>query len=188
MLSPRAGQGPPTEMSTLRFHPLVQWLREAPTPLIPASLSPGFCTCAPASCPHHVPWKVPRDPQFARGLICFVTEPATAGIRPSKVHSTGFSTLLRILGGSPWVSHSFMEYLPHTRPYTRNSGHCRGRAHRLSEQICNNCLRDFPGCPVVKALNFHCRGCGFEPWSGNKYPTCCVSRPKEINKQNSVSN
>ena len=26
---------------------------------------------------------------------------------------------------------------------------------------------DFPGCPVVKTLCFQCRGCGFNPWSGN---------------------
>ena len=27
-------------------------------------------------------------------------------------------------------------------------------------------LRDFSGGPVVKTLHFHCRGCGFDPWSG----------------------
>ena len=27
--------------------------------------------------------------------------------------------------------------------------------------------RTFPGGPVVKTLNFLCRGCGFDPWSGN---------------------
>ena len=27
--------------------------------------------------------------------------------------------------------------------------------------------RDFPGGPVVKTLCFECRGCGFNPWSGN---------------------
>ena len=27
--------------------------------------------------------------------------------------------------------------------------------------------RDFPGGPVVKTLRFHCRGHGFDPWSGN---------------------
>ena len=27
--------------------------------------------------------------------------------------------------------------------------------------------RDFPGGPVVKTLHFHCRGYGFDPWSGN---------------------
>ena len=26
---------------------------------------------------------------------------------------------------------------------------------------------DFPGGPVVKTLCFHCRGCGFNPSSGN---------------------
>ena len=27
--------------------------------------------------------------------------------------------------------------------------------------------REFPGNPVLKTLHFHCRGCGFDPWSGN---------------------
>ena len=26
---------------------------------------------------------------------------------------------------------------------------------------------DFPGGPVVKSSHFHCRGCRFDPWSGN---------------------
>ena len=26
---------------------------------------------------------------------------------------------------------------------------------------------DFPGSPVVKTPCFHCRGHGFDPWSGN---------------------
>ena len=26
---------------------------------------------------------------------------------------------------------------------------------------------DFPGGPVVKTPSFHCRGLGFDPWSGN---------------------
>ena len=35
--------------------------------------------------------------------------------------------------------------------------------------------RDFPGGSVVKMLRFHCRGRGFDPWSG-KIPhaaQCC---------------
>ena len=27
--------------------------------------------------------------------------------------------------------------------------------------------RDFPGGPVLRTLHFHCRGHGFDPWSGN---------------------
>ena len=27
--------------------------------------------------------------------------------------------------------------------------------------------QDFPGGPVVKTPHFHCRGCRFDPWSGN---------------------
>ena len=26
---------------------------------------------------------------------------------------------------------------------------------------------EFPGSPVLKAPHFHCRGHGFDPWSGN---------------------
>ena len=28
-------------------------------------------------------------------------------------------------------------------------------------------LKEFPGGPVVRALHFHCRGRGFNLWSGN---------------------
>ena len=28
-------------------------------------------------------------------------------------------------------------------------------------------LGDFPGSPVVKTQHFQCRGCRFDPWSGN---------------------
>ena len=28
-------------------------------------------------------------------------------------------------------------------------------------------MRDFPGGPVVKTPRVHCRGHGFNPWSGN---------------------
>ena len=31
----------------------------------------------------------------------------------------------------------------------------------------NKCWWDFPGGPVVKTPCFHCRGHGFNPWSGN---------------------
>ena len=27
--------------------------------------------------------------------------------------------------------------------------------------------REFPGSPVVRTQNFHCRGQGLDPWSGN---------------------
>ena len=28
-------------------------------------------------------------------------------------------------------------------------------------------MRDFPGSPVDKTVHFHCKGPGFDPWSGN---------------------
>ena len=37
---------------------------------------------------------------------------------------------------------------------------------------------DFPRGPVVKTLCFHCRGCGFDPCSGNQDPTCHVAENK----------
>ena len=40
----------------------------------------------------------------------------------------------------------------------------------LRESLINH-ARDFPGGPVVVPLQ--CRGCGFDPWSGNYDPTCC---------------
>ena len=41
----------------------------------------------------------------------------------------------------------------------------------------HRCLRDgvsrgFPGDPEVMTLSFHCKGCGFNPWSGNVDPAC----------------
>ena len=35
------------------------------------------------------------------------------------------------------------------------------------EVVIQSEVRDVPGGPVVKALRFHCRGHGFDLWSGN---------------------
>ena len=35
---------------------------------------------------------------------------------------------------------------------------------------------DFPGGLVVKALPFQCKGCGFNPWSRNEDPICCMTK------------
>ena len=40
---------------------------------------------------------------------------------------------------------------------------------------------DFPDGLVVKTLCFCCRGCGFDPWSDNWGPACCVVQPKKKN-------
>ena len=34
-------------------------------------------------------------------------------------------------------------------------------------------MGNFPGGPVVKNLLASAGGCGFDPWSGDKDPTCC---------------
>ena len=39
-------------------------------------------------------------------------------------------------------------------------------------QIVKMVDRDFPGGPVVKSPNFHCREHGFNPWLGKEGPTC----------------
>ena len=45
--------------------------------------------------------------------------------------------------------------------------------HRLSFK---NGVRDFPGGPMVKALQ--CRGRQFNPWPGNYDPTSHATEPK----------
>ena len=37
-------------------------------------------------------------------------------------------------------------------------------------------IRDFPGGPVARALCSHCRGPGFDPWSGNWIPHVVTKR------------
>ena len=49
-------------------------------------------------------------------------------------------------------------------------------------------LEDFPCGPVVRTPCFQCRGCGFDPWSGNKDPTCRAAWPKKKKKKSSYSN
>ena len=36
---------------------------------------------------------------------------------------------------------------------------------------------------MVKTLWFHCRECGFDPWSGNYDPSCHAVRPKKKRKR-----
>ena len=40
-------------------------------------------------------------------------------------------------------------------------------------------LENSTGGPVVKTASFHCRGLGFNPWSGNKDPTCYTGWPNK---------
>ena len=38
---------------------------------------------------------------------------------------------------------------------------------------------------MVKIPHFHGRGLGFNPWSGNKDPACCMTWPKKKKKRTS---
>lgn len=33
--------------------------------------------------------------------------------------------------------------------------------------LLKGCKREFPDCPVIRTLHFHCMGHRFVPWSGN---------------------
>ena len=44
---------------------------------------------------------------------------------------------------------------------------------------------NFPCCPVVKTQHFHCKGCGFNPWSRNQDSACCMVWQKK-KKKNAV--
>ena len=48
-------------------------------------------------------------------------------------------------------------------------------------------MKDFPAGPVAKNLCCHCRGHGFDPWSGNYNPTCYVALPKKNKSMKTVS-
>ena len=37
--------------------------------------------------------------------------------------------------------------------------------------------RELPGRPLVKIPSAQCRGHEFDPWLGNKDPTCCLAQP-----------
>ena len=45
----------------------------------------------------------------------------------------------------------------------RNHNYCRVTGRQIQKRM----RGDFPGGPVVKTLHFHCRGLGFDPWSGS---------------------
>ena len=44
--------------------------------------------------------------------------------------------------------------------------------------------QDFPGSPVVRTQHFHCRGPGFNPWSGNWDPASLAAWPKKKKRRN----
>ena len=50
-------------------------------------------------------------------------------------------------------------------PYSAQEGRELSGQKELYVQECQD--GEFPGGPVVRALRFHCRGHGFDPWSGN---------------------
>lgn len=45
---------------------------------------------------------------------------------------------------------------------------------------------DFPSSPVAGILYFHCRGYGFDLWSGNYDPTYSTAKGKQTNKQKAL--
>ena len=51
----------------------------------------------------------------------------------------------------------------------------------------NIILWEFPGGPVVRTPQFHCRGHGLDPWSGNSDPACRTGMPKNKKKGTSSS-
>ena len=51
---------------------------------------------------------------------------------------------------------------------------------------CEN-FRNFPCSSVIETSLLHCRGQGFDPWSGNSDLTCHVAQPKRINKKKKPS-
>ena len=46
-----------------------------------------------------------------------------------------------------------------------------------------NPLWNFPGCPVVKTLGFHCRGAGSIPGQGTKIPHTIDKKKKDLKKK-----
>ena len=102
---------------------------------------------------------------------------------------------------------------PHLRRYVTENWHLQSGRWEVGQgdagaEVANSCQRrlsrmkirshssklktfqgDFPGSPVVKTLYFQCTGRGFDPWSGNKNPTCHVGcgkkkkNPKNKNRQ-----
>ena len=45
---------------------------------------------------------------------------------------------------------------------------------------------DFPGSPVVGTLYFHCRGYGFDLWTGNYDPTYSTAKGKKQTKKKAL--
>ena len=53
------------------------------------------------------------------------------------------------------------------------------------EMLVKSVFGDFPGGPVVQTPCFHCRGHGFDSWSGKQDPACHAVWPKK-RKEKSV--
>ena len=69
----------------------------------------------------------------------------------------------------------------------------KSRTHRLERRvkgIQEIYLREFPGSPVAiaRTLCFHCRGHGFEPWSGNSDPASHVAKKKKKKRERDLFN
>ena len=51
--------------------------------------------------------------------------------------------------------------------YTEVSSDVPALARFLSVEYLSQESWEFPGGPVIRILSPYCRGCGFDPWSGN---------------------
>ena len=58
-----------------------------------------------------------------------------------------------------------------------------GKMGRVFSSHQNAPIWDLPGSPVVKTLSFQYKGRGFNPWLGNKDPTCCIAKKKKKRKK-----
>ena len=55
----------------------------------------------------------------------------------------------------------------------------REASREVSRFVCLEPRLGFPGGPGVKTLHFHCRGCGFHPWSRMFHMQYGVVKKKE---------
>ena len=82
------------------------------------------------------------------------------------------------------------QWCPYHRGKSNKTIHVKGLVLKRAQNMLNyivkhSCvslkkkkIRDFSGAPVAKIPCFQCRGPRFDPWSGNKDPTCHGAWPE----------